>query len=274
MPNEPVMPSVEPTRQTSATPKSAGVGVLIISLAILTVWCFPKYWYNQYDARANRYWLTAHTNIAGWQYTPIPIDKSAEKVLVADALTNGEYKNPQGAMIRVFLAKRYVENNDEIGLFVHTPDRCWTEAGWHIEPAPMELAEVSVAGLQMPMERRVFTTASQRELVYFGGLVGGQPLPYRLDHNLSVGMKHQLRQNLDKTGSSLRAGDKRLWTRVWDAFKSRRPLLGPKEFIRVSMPVKDGNLEAADRQLQEFMGRWLQPVDYQDELNRWKTVKS
>jgi hypothetical protein len=51
-------------------------------------------------------------------------------------------------------------------------------------------------------------------------------------------------------------------------------LLGPKEFIRVSIPVKDGNLEAADRLLQEFMGRWLQPVDYQDELNRWKTVKS
>jgi hypothetical protein len=274
MPNDPVMPSVGPTRQISATPKSAGVGVLIISLAILTVWFFPKNWYNQYDARANRFWLTAQTNIAGWQYTPIPIDKSAEKVLVADALTNGEYKNPQGAMIRVFLAKRYVENNDEIGLFVHTPDRCWTEAGWHIEPASAEFAEVPVAGLQMPMERRVFTTASQRELVYFGGLVGGQPLPYRLDHNLSVGMKHQLRQNLDKTGSSLRAGDKRLWTRVWDAFKSRRPLLGPKEFIRVSIPVKDGNLEAADRLLQEFMGRWLQPVDYQDELNRWKTVKS
>jgi hypothetical protein len=121
----------------------------------------------------------------------------------------------------------------------------------------------------MLLERRIFSNRSQRELVYFGGLVGGQPLPYRLDHNLPYGLKHALSGAKDKSGSTLPASDKRFWGRVWEAFLTRRPLTGPKQFLRVSTPIGQDKLAEADLLLESFLSVWLQPVAYQQELTKW-----
>jgi hypothetical protein len=100
--------------------------------------------------------------------------------------------------------------------------------------------------------------------------VGGQPLPYRLDHNLSVGMRYALRVTGERSGTTLRASDKRFWTRVWDSFTSRSPLLGPKQFIRISTSIQGDDVAHADALMRDFTVRWLQPVDYQSELRNWK----
>ncbi|MFO1496822.1 MAG: hypothetical protein U1G07_00240 [Verrucomicrobiota bacterium] len=139
-----------------------------------------------------------------------------------------------------------------------------------MEPLQPEFRALHLHGLPITFERRLFTAGAQRELVYFAGLVGGQPLPYRLDHNLSVGMKHALKLASDNSGSSLRASDRRFWRRVWDSFVARRPLAGPKQFIRVSTPVKDDDIGKADALLEDFLARWLQPVPYQTELAAWR----
>ena len=68
--------------------------------------------------------------------------------------------------------------------------------------------------------------------------------------------------------------DARLWERVWDGFRSRRPLLGPKQFIRISTPLRGTDLAAADRLLFEFLEQWLEPVDYAAELAAWQARKS
>jgi hypothetical protein len=208
--------------------------------------------------------------VAGWQFEEIPVSKSAEAILVADRLVNGEFTAPDGQAVRVFSAKRYAESQNEIGLFVHTPDRCWTESGWRMEATQPEVRELVVHGIRILFERRVFCNGPERELVYFAGLVGGQPLPYRLDHNLSVGMKYALRVAKDSTGTTLRASDKRFWQRIWDSFVSRRPLIGPKQFLRISTKVTATGQEAADALLEQFVVRWLKPVDYQTELIGWQ----
>jgi hypothetical protein len=188
-------------------------------------------------------------------------------------LANGEFSRASGEVVRVFSAKRYVEKENDIGLFVHTPDRCWTEAGWKIVPVQPDCVEISVQGRKLLFERRLFATASQRELVYFGGLVGGQPLPYRLDHNLSVGMRSALRTAGGRGGSALRASDKRFWQRVWDSFVSRQPLLGPKQFVRLSTPIHGDDLTPGDRLLAEVLGQWLTPSDFQQEMQAWRQTK-
>jgi hypothetical protein len=68
--------------------------------------------------------------------------------------------------------------------------------------------------------------------------------------------------------------DTRLWGRVWDGFLARRPLLGPKQFIRISTPLERGDVAAADKVLREFLEAWLEPVDYQAELAAWAARKS
>jgi hypothetical protein len=53
-------------------------------------------------------------------------------------------------------------------------------------------------------------------------------------------------------------GDSLLWRRVLESFLSRRPLLGPKQFLRISTPL-DGAEADADQRLRQFLPLWLEP---------------
>lgn len=236
----------------------------------MLLWGFPKIWYTQ-QGDGQSVWFTERTEIAGWNYESIPIASSAEKILVADRTVNGEFQS-QGKTVRVFSAKRYQERSNEIGLFVHTPDRCWVEGGWKIEPTTPDMMEVVAHGVPLRMERRLFDFNGQQELVYFCGLIGGQTLPYRLDHNLSVAMRTALKDSAT-AGSAARASDSHFWKRLWASFRSRRQLSGPKQFIRISTPVR-GDLKEADDLLRSFVGNWLTPGSYEEERTTFKAVAS
>lgn len=247
------------------------VSVCFLTALIVGLYFFPMVWYTGSAPGEKAIWLAEKEDALGKTYKAIPVDAAAERVLVADRLVNGELSGTNGRSVRVFSAKRYNEKQNEIGLFVHTPDRCWTENGWRIEPTAPDYLEISVHGVMLKLERRIFLGGGARELVYFGGLVGGQPLPYRLDHNLSVGMKVALRSANATAGSKFRASDGLLWKRVWESFTSRRPLLGPKQFVRVSTQIQGDNVDEADALLRETLEQWLQPVDYRQELNQWNS---
>jgi hypothetical protein len=248
-------------------------GAVGLSILVLALWVFPAFWYAASDPKAKMVWLAEQTQVAGWNYEEMPVAKSAESVLVADQLISGQFTRGEAGnreRVQVFSAKRYAEKENNIGLFVHTPDRCWTQAGWRFEPVQPDMVTLTVHGIPILFERRIFVQAGERELVYFGGMVGGQPLPYRLDHNLSVGMKYAINTASRGTGTAYRASDTLFWRRVWDSFTSRRPLLGPKQFVRVSTSVRERSIDEADALLQAFIPLWLQAADYQEELERWR----
>ena len=234
------------------------------------LWLFPAFWYTK-PGDGNRVWFAERTEVAGWSFEPVPISAAAERVLVADRTVNGEFRRA-GEAVRVFSAKRFVENSNEIGLFVHTPDRCWVEGGWKIEPIAPQVQEVKVHGVTMQMERRLFEFGSDRELVYFCGLVAGRTLPYRLDHNLSVGVRTFGEPNQAASGAVGRASDRHFWQRLWDSFASRRALSGPKQFVRISTPVRGDDLTEADERLKGFLSLWLAPGDFLDEQRTFKAM--
>lgn len=246
------------------------INASVLGILIGFLWVFPSYWYTKSEPGTRSVWLGGQTNLIGWKYRELPISQEAEAILVADRLINGEFSNLGGQIVRVFSAKRYVEREEEIGLFVHTPDRCWTAAGWTLQECQPEVRMIDLHGFTLGFERRVFTSGPQCELVYFVGLVGGQALPYRLDHNLSVGMKQALSSSRDRTGATLRAIDARFWSRIWNSFIARRRLIGPKQFIRLSTPILGGEVTRADELLESFMQQWLQAIDYSQELDKWK----
>ena len=246
------------------------VGVGGFTLVIALFWLFPTFWYTRGVSGQRYFWLAEQTNAPGWRYESRPLAESAEAALVADRVVNGEFMRGAQTAVRVFSAKRFVEKQNDVGLFVHTPDRCWTEAGWKMEALEPDVVELPLHGVTLQFERRIFSQGQHRELVYFTGLTGGQPLPYRLDHNLSVGWRQQQGAGGVPRDAALRASDSRLWRRVWDSFWSRRPLLGPKQFLRLSTVVSGGDVAGADRVLQEFLPLWLLPADYAGELKQWK----
>jgi len=100
--------------------------------------------------------------------------------------------------------------------------------------------------------------------------VGGQPLPYRLDPHLSIGLKTREKSLAGIFGKMLGAIDARFLSWPWKSFVNRRPLNGPKQFIRVSTPVFGNDAGNADRLLAGFLPQWLVPVDYRQELGQWR----
>jgi hypothetical protein len=241
---------------------------IAFGLVVFALYIFPRLWYSQ-QGSGEKVWFAERADVEGWSFEPAPISEAAERTLVADRTINGEFRRTDGEAIRVFSAKRYLENPNEIGLFVHTPDRCWVQGGWRIEPIVPEFREITVHKVRIPFERRLFQIGGNKELVYFFGLVDGQPLPYRLDHNLSASARMGTERSVF-TRTIKRAGDAHFWNRILDSFTNGRRLSGAKQFFRISTPVEGGDVSAADKRLELFLEEWLVPGDYEQEWAQWR----
>ena len=133
--------------------------------------------------------------------------------------------------------------------------------------------EVSLAGNRTLLERRIFTTGGSREMVYFGGLVGGTPLPYRLDHEYSVASKRAEGVSEGPLMAATRMRNPRFWGRLWRSFSTHRAVLGAKQFVRVSASVDGRSLEETDKVLKSFLETWLRSVGYREGLTALQNQK-
>jgi len=266
------MEADQPSTECSARSRLGWIYVIILSAAVVGLWSFPYLWYRPHAKGQSRLWLRERSQIEGWIFHRIPVTERAERLLIADKHFSGVFTNLQtGVPVQVFSAKRYSQRSDETGLFMHTPDRCWSDVGWEIDVISPDSLELEVHGVQMQFERRLFVHDTQRELVYFGGLVGGMPVPYRLNHNLSVGMRRALREAAGKKESIVRATDTRFWARIWKGFVDRDPVMGPKQFIRLSTSCSGQDLSEQDRLLRDFLSLWLEPSDYEAVIETWRS---
>ncbi len=139
--------------------------------------CFRRFGTRGPDPSQAVQWLAEQTNAPGWRYESVAVDESAEKLLVADRLVVGKFTRDGNSseIIRVFGARRTKEDPKEIGLFVHTRDRCWVQSGWNLAQTAPDFVEVTLHGRKIGFERRLFEVQGRRELVYFTGLVGANP---------------------------------------------------------------------------------------------------
>lgn len=236
---------------------------MIAMVATAGMWIFPSLWYVGGASGDGGHWVAERSEIDDWTFHETEVSETAERILVADSIFSGEFRNEsKGKTIRVFSAKRESDSGRDIGLFVHTPDRCWTESGWIIEPAEPSFVSIDVNGIEVGFERRIFSNRGRRELVYFCGLVNGNQLPYRLDHNLDVGLQAGKMERTKGVGSSLRMIDRKFWTGIGNSFLSREFLWGPKQFVRVSTPCS-GLKNDSDDLLIAFIQDWLefQPLE-------------
>lgn len=243
--------------------KSA-VGVFVLSLLLFLLWQFPDYWYtSEWD---DSIWFgEQEEDVEGWEYDGLLVNEAAESILAADETTHGEFRRAgEGDVVSVFSAKRFVEKWDEGSLFSHTPDRCWTGIGMKILPEGPFFIEKELHGIHLILERRIFAFEGDRELVYFGAVVGGES--YRLDQFLDSEM------NRENPGERLgvfrgfmeRLLNSRIWSKTIESFLNRERFIGPQHMFRVSTSVQ-GSLDSAEARLEEILKKWLVPASYQDE---------
>ena len=240
--------------------------------AIGGLWAFPSLWYSGVDPTQAFTWLAERREIPGWRFGSAPVSDSAEATLVADETVNGAFQSAAGGVVRVFIAKRYAANSVGMGVLGHPPDLCWTSAGWRLQRVEPSWVDCEVQGLAIRWERRLFETSGHKELVYYGAVVGGRPLPYRLDQYLAWAAAKADRESAAEHLKE-RLTDRGYWGPVWGAFVNRVALQGPQEFIRASTPVVGGDLTAADDCLRRFLPQWLQRGDYRQECENWQRTK-
>ncbi len=242
--------------------------MLVLSLLLFLLWRFPDYWYaSEWD---DSIWFGEQEEVDGWEYRELSVDKAAESILAADETTHGEFRRAgEESVVGVFSAKRFVEKWDEGSLFSHTPDRCWTGIGMKILPEGPFFIEEKLHGIHLILERRIFAFEKDRELVYFGAIVGGES--YRLDQFFDSEM------NRENPGERLgifrgfmeRLLNSRIWSKSIESFLNRERFIGPQHMFRVSTSVQgslDSGLDSAEDRLEEILKKWLVPASYQDEL--------
>lgn len=259
------MPSDTPS---VATPVPVAVGPWLrlwaglLGALVVACWAFPRWWYVGTAGDAPRLWLIERTNVPGWTFKAESVSESEERQLAADELFAGRYDRPSGERVSLFTARRLDENPNLLGLFVHTPDFCWAQAGWRLDAGlRQDVVRLVLHGIPLEAERRVFFDPANRgELVYFFGLIGGQPLGYRLDHNLAIARRSAVTRGGVRGGSVLAGTDNLFWRRIWQGFVERRALLGPKQFVRVSVPLQPGREAAAEALIREALETLLAPV--------------
>jgi len=237
---------------------------LVFAIAVGVLWAFPVFWYRGAGKEAHLFWLAEQTKVPGWVFKDIPVAKSAEALLVADHTLNGEFTSEDGfRMVRVFSAKHYGGNEKAVYLLVHPPDLCWVMAGWKNESLEPMYLDCSVEGTTIRYERRLFAIGERKELVYFGALVDGKPLSYRLNQflNWKGSGSDWWRVAQDRSG------------KMWDSFVHRTAFGGPQQFLRISTPVVGDDLAEADERLRSFLPQWLVVVDYQKEREAWLRAK-
>ncbi len=113
-----------------------------------------------------------------------------------------------------------------------------------------------------------FAFGPKRELMYFGAIVGGKPLPYRLDQFLDSGLGRK--DSGDVAGTVGRLANARIWSWAFESFSNRTRLAGPQHMIRVSTPVSK-ELDSAEVRLKEILEKWLVPISYREEWVQFQT---
>lgn len=269
--NVPLQPSVAPT---GSHPVRSLILPVVVAAVVAFLWAFPGLWNQDRPIGSDFIWFGENLRVDKWTYREIPITQSAEAVLAADRIANGDFEKSDGSRVSVYSAKRYGKKDNEIGLFSHTPDRCWTIAGWQLEPVDQDYETLAIHGLPILFERRIFNFNGRRELVYFTALVGGKPLPYRIDQYFAAARQKTKATQGDTASTWLRLAQGRLWEWAWESLKNRTPLFGPQQFVRISTPIEAGDVRAADQRLKTLLPQWMVLTNFNAEVEAYSKQKA
>lgn len=255
-----------PDRPTSPHTVLIVIASLIALLA--AAWIFPLLWYEK--PKGDFFWLAENSGMPGWRFEAVPLSQEESDKLNVDRAVNQIVTSSGQLQVRAFSTKNYTATTGAKGIFHHNPDVCWSGAGWKLMAIQPESIAVKIAGKDILFERRCFSFQGQMQLVYFGALVGGNAVPYRMNYFKAVGDTGSM---TDADMQLARVGDRRFWSTILNSFRSRKSLQGPSHFIRVSTSVKSDDLGRGDQVLNDFLKDWLRRASFKDEFEQWQKTR-
>lgn len=219
--------------------RALGLNLLFV-VGICAAWA----WFNVAPPPpTHAYRFLIKTNLPGWRFEPIPLNAKVIETLATTNLLNGTFHDSHGERISIFLGEWRANRGHELSVVAHTPDVCWTRAGWTAITAEFgNSMDLAIAEETIPFEVRVFRppNGGPEELTLWCTLVNGQPYG-ELDRF------HPAQAQPEDSGDLASRTSRRLAaSHLLNALKTRTTGTGEKQFIRLSVekPRKTHELPA------------------------------
>lgn len=233
------------------------VPVWVFGLAVLGTWIGVQ---SRIRPPENPLFFTGRTDMAGYRFQAVPLGKSVTETLATTRLLNGHFFDSRSNRVSVFQADWKAGEGDGGNVFGHTPEICWVGGGFQTvrlgEPSQVF---VELAGQRVPFQCRILTHPGlpTPEITLWAACIDGRWDDVLLGPPADMGKPETtLRSYVRDVGRTLSTR----WAAVRRVALQPFAIQGPKQFVRVSLPVTAG-WPAALADLQRFVQAWLMPAD-------------
>jgi hypothetical protein len=233
------------------------VPLVVFGLAVLGTWIGVQ---SRIRPAANPVFFAGRTEMSGYRFQTVPLGQQVAKTLATTRLLNGHFFDSRSNRVSVFQADWKAGEGDRGNLLGHTPEICWVGGGFQtVRLGEPYQVVVELSGHRVPFQCRILTHPGvpTLEITLWSACIDGRWDNVVLGPLADMGKPDiTLRSYVRDVGSNFS-------TRV-DAIRrmALQPFAfsGPKQFVRLSLPVTDG-WTAALADLEKFAQAWLVPVD-------------
>jgi hypothetical protein len=233
------------------------VPVWMFGLAVLGTWIGVQ---SRIRSPEDPLFFARRSEVPGYRFQEVPLGQRVVEVLSTTQLLNGHFFDARSNRISVFQADWKAGDGDGGTVFGHTPDICWVGGGFRtVHLGESSQVFIELAGHQVPFQCRILTHPGlpTPEITLWAACIDGRWDDVLLGPPADMGKPdftlHFYLLDLKQKLSTCMAALRRL---------ALHPLAvsGPKQFVRLSLPVTDG-WTAALADLEKFAQAWLVPVD-------------
>ena len=232
------------------------VPLMVFGLAVLGTWLGVQ---SRIRPPQNPVFFTGRVEMPGYRLQAVPLGQKVAETLATTRLLNGHFFDSRSNRVSVFQADWKAGEGDGGNVFGHTPEICWVGSGFRTvrlgEPSQVL---VELAGHRVPFQCRILTHPGlpTPEITLWAACIDGRWDDVLLGPPADMGKPDTtLRSYVRDVGRTLSTR----WAAVRRVALQPFAVSGPKQFIRLSLPVTH-EWPSALADLERFAQAWLVPA--------------
>jgi Protein of unknown function (DUF3485) len=219
---------------------------------LLSLYCAWQ-WFNRPQKNQENLITLVRTNLGGWNFQEIPVGETVERQLGTTKTLNGKYTNSKQERISVFVAEWPSTAHSGMESLGHTPDICWTAAGWEYSTVDyLPTPKIKINGIEILPTVRLFKSPieSRLELACWWTTINGQVYEIDFPSQNQLAIRQHEKSFAEYLGRAK-------WGKFFiHSIASRLKSNHQKQIIRISTEA-DSDLQLATERLSCFLGEWI-----------------
>ena len=229
--------------------------VWMFGLAVLGTWIGVQ---SRIRPPQNPVFFIGRTEMPGYRFQAVPLGEQVAEMLATTRLLNGHFFDSRSNRVSVFQAD-WKDGEGDGNALGHTPEICWVGGGFRtVRQGEPSQVLVELAGHRVPFQCRILTHPGlpTPEITLWAACIDGRWNDVLLGPPADMGKPGTtLRSYVRDVGRTLSTR----WAAVRRVALQPFAISGPKQFIRLSLPVTH-EWPSALADLERFAQAWLVPT--------------